>query len=214
MTPSTVAPIRDLHETNPVVIQVYTSTKPAVPHRAWLAAALLLLLTGGLAWIMTTQRRAGVPLPRFEPPGWSISFQPPSLFRRGRILLTPIGPAYRFVAYSTTRAPLLLTIMRVGLEPTDDPVVICERVLRTFFTLADGWRSASGLIDRTKMLGPLDAVELWDPNLSRRLSVIVRAATLDDGDAYAVSLAVEGEISADLYELFDETCRSIGFHRQ
>lgn len=212
--PSTVAPKRVLHETKPVVIQVYTSTKPAVPHRAWAAAALLLLMTGGLAWVMTTQRAQGLRLPRFQPPGWSISFQPPPLFKRGRILLTAIGPAYRFVALSADQAPMALTVIRVGLDRTDDSVVICERVLKTFFGRNNRWRSTSGFTDRTKKLGPLDAVELWDPTLGTNPSVIVRGTTLEDGDAYAVSLAVKGEIGQDLYALFEEACLSIEYHSQ
>jgi hypothetical protein len=191
-----------------VTIQLYSSTKPAIPHRTWISATSLLLAALILALIMTWQRAGGITAPRFEPDGWAISFQPPSGFRGGQGMLTPVGPAYQFGTLQDDGTAIILTVTRAGLDPTDQPLDICKRVFRTF--LASGtWHGDLALTDETKKIGPLRAVELWDPDPSIN-NIIVRAATLEDDDAYAISLYVQkGEVEPAIYKLFEEACSSV-----
>ncbi len=197
-----------------MTVQLYSSTKPALPHRTWISATSLLLATLILAFIMTWQRAGGSTAPRFEPDGWAISFQPPKGFRGGQGMLTPVGPAYQFGTLRDDGTAIILTITRAGLDPTDQPLAVCKRVFRTFLRSGDNWYGDLALTDDTKKLGPLSAVELWDPNPNIN-NIIVRAATLEDGDAYAVSLAVqEGEIVPAIYKLFDEACSSVALQTE
>lgn len=191
-----------------MTIQLYSSTKPALPHRTWISATSLLLATLILAFIMTWQRAGGIPAPRFEPPGWAISFQPPSGFHSALPMLTPVGPAYQFRSLPDGGAAIILTLTRAGLDPTDQPITVCKRVFRTFLRSGDSWYGDLALTDDTKKLGPLNAVELWDPNPNIN-NIIVRAVVLEDGDAYAVSLAVQGGITPTIYEVFDQACSTV-----
>ena len=190
-----------------MAIQVYSIEKPAVQRRALIASILLLLLASCLAAAMTWARSSDAPGPRVEPEGWSISFRPPRRFN-GTFGLTTLGPAYQFDGSARPEGVAILVVYRLGRRSADGARDVCERVLGAHFgpNLHPVGTARFAWFDRR--LGPLDAVEIWEP----LMDVLVRAAVPERGDAYALSVAVRGgRISPETYRLFDQTCRSIEF---
>lgn len=187
-----------------MVIALYGGEKPAVPRRTWVASVLLLVLTSALAWAMTKSRSGETLGPRLEPTGWSISFRPPRRFPVGEFGPTKLGTAYRFYRRTPEGGLAVLAVFRLEGTGISDARVVCERVLSAHTRLPTLMISASRLTRFDRKLGPLDAVEIWDP----QLAVVVRAAVLAGREAYAVSLRVEGRIDQCSYSLFQLICAS------
>ncbi len=190
-----------------MVIAVYGTEKAAVPRRAWFASILLLVTTSALAWTMTRSRSGEALGPRIEPAGWSISFRPPRGFPAGKFGPTTLGPAYPFYGRTPAGGRAVLALFRLEGAGVGDALAVCERVLRAHTLPPPLIVSVSRLTRFDRKLGPLDAVEIWDP----LPGVVVRAAVLASGEAYAVSLRAEGRIDQRLYRRFESTCASSEF---
>jgi hypothetical protein len=191
---------------DPMVVEVYTGSKPAEPRRALIAALLLLAAACVVAWTMAAGRSGGALAPRIKPPGWAISFQRPARFRVGEFVPTPLGSVYRFIAFTPQRVPVLLAIHRMTLAPGTDPRTACDRVLRAYLGPRVSLWSPPAFTWFDKKLGSLSAVEVWDPLVE---SIVIRGTVLPSGEAYAVILSVRGRIQPELYRVFDRTCASI-----
>jgi hypothetical protein len=200
-----LTPVRRYIES--VVVQVYSYTKPANRRRTLLASLGLLIAAIALAWTMAAGRAGGTALPRVTPPGWAISFQPPPRFRNDQYGYTPLGPAYHCDSVTPGGRAVLLEVYRLEGGDVPDPLAACDRVLQAFLTQPAPGMYSPNLTRFDKKLGPLVAVEVWNPFAS---GMVVRAAVLPGGDAYVVTLGVQGgEIGQDLYHLFELACASI-----
>ncbi len=188
-----------------MAIQVYTSEKPAVSRRAWLASILLLAITSVLAWAMTQSRSGEVLGRRIEPAGWSISFRPPRAFPTGAFGPTELGVAYRFSGRTPGGDPALLSVLRLEGAGVGDGLTVCERVLGTLPQPPVPIVHLSRLTRHDRKLGPFEAVEIWDP----QAGIVVRAAMINSREGYAISLHAPGDIDQRSYRLFDATCSSI-----
>ena len=195
-------------------IQVFSPSKPAAPGRALMISALLLAgvcaLAGTMAW-----QRAGHPLvPRIRPSGWDISFQQPAGFIPGDLVKKELGAALPF-------HPIVQSALRMELVVWQIPVTttagadIGHRVMRRYtgWSLPDLLGTPPAKTNAT--IGPLDAIELRQPN-TKDGGIIVRTAVLSHRRlAYSISLAVSGgPIDDRLYRVFDRTCRSVSLETQ
>lgn len=190
-----------------MAIQVYSIERPAVPRRALIASILLLLLASCLAAAMTWARSSDAPGSRIEPEGWSMSFRPPRRFD-GTFGLTTLGPAYQFDGSARPEGVAILVVYRLEGTSAHGARDVCECVLGAHFGLGITPVERAHFAWFDRKLGPLDAVEVWEPVTD----VLVRAVVLEHGDAYALSVAVRGgRISPETYRLFDQTCSSIEF---
>ncbi len=188
-----------------MVIKVHTREKPAIPHRAWASAFVLLLLASLLAGVMS-RTRAGDPLgQRIEPADWLISFRPPRGLGAWEFGATLFGPAFRFHCPTTEGRVATLVVYRIE-DRKVEPTAVCDRILRADLGLQPkpvGWQRFTGL---DTQLGPFRAVEMFDPAVKR----VVRAAEFGSAGVYAVSLKVQGApIRSEVYRLFDQMCSSI-----
>lgn len=190
-----------------VAIEVYTTSRPAVPLRAWISSILLLISVCGLAGWMSWRRSGDSLADRVEPKDWYISFRAPTRFEP----LTPgaTAPAYA-IAYRTSTAAgemAELVFRRIEAAQNLDAGEICNLLLRPHASLLLAVFAAPP-IRTTEMLGPLDAVQVHYP----AIPMVVRAIRLQNGSAYAVSLrVVGGPIDEPLYRSFDLACRSVDF---
>lgn len=187
-----------------MVIEAYTSTKPAVPYRGLTSAILLLSVSVGLAAGLTWRRGDGWTNDRIAPAEWDISFRlprgfvPSSQSRNGMVL------RYQ---QSTDGATAELSFWKMESGNGMSEARIAERILR------DGEGFFSGIFGpppqrSIERMGNRRAIELRDP----ALPMIVRAVTLTNGRTYAVALRLTGwEQDAELYQRFDRACRSIEF---
>ncbi len=187
-------------------IEVFTSSKPALPYRALILSLLLFalacLLAGGMAWTRSPELLG----PRIMLPGWEISFRPPRQFMPGDRVLSELGPAVPFYARLVSGMTVEVVFRQIPVTPGTDTAEVCRRVLRSGAT----WPLSPLLnpqpAESIGELGQYDAVELQDPR------TVVRAVVLPTGHAYTVSLGVERPpIDWRLYRLFDLTWRSIEF---
>ena len=187
-------------------IEVFVSERPAVRRHTWAASVLTLGVSVTLAAVMVWQRSGDLLAPRIEPHGWSVSFRPPRRARDPEFGTTILGPAYRFRGWSAAGRGVLLVVQRLEGWSVEDPLAACDLILRAYAApvLAAGLPTRA--VSFEKKLGPLEAVEVDDP----ALGVVVRAAMLDNGEAYAVSLAVDGPARDERwYGLFESTCESV-----
>ena len=190
-----------------MVIEVYSIQKPVVPRRALVASILLLLLASFLAVAMTWARGGDALGSRLEPEGWSISFRPPRRFS-GEFGLSGLGPAYQFYGSTKPEGVAILVVYRLEDTTPGSAREVCEQVLSAHIGLAMPPVGTARFAWFDRKLGPLDAVEVWEP----LMDVLVRAVALEPGDAYALSIGVRGgRISPDTYRLFDQICASIEY---
>jgi len=190
-------------------MEVYTGEKPAIGRRAWLAAVLLMVIVTTLAGGMTWRRSEDSLAARVTPAGWSISFCPPRRFQESELGPTMLGSAFRFRGWSAGGAAALLAVHRLDRWRVQDSLAACDLVLSAHVapTLPDSMTTRETQFN--KKLGPFEAVEVHDPFIG----VVVRAAVLENGEAYAVSLGVDGPVIDDRsYRAFDLTCGSIMYH--
>lgn len=186
-------------------VEVYSSEKPAVAGRALLAAILLFALVSGLALGMTLLRKEVRLAPRIRPEGWSVSFRPPKGYLMAPPSPTRFGVAVPFVGRSRSGGTVNLAVHRVQNTDSRDAKVICDRVLRSYVGLLMPLGSLARQTRTDVKLGPFDAVEVWEP----ALGVVVRAAAISGGDAYAVSLgSPDAGDDAEPYETFELMCNS------
>ena len=190
-----------------MVVEVHTRKKPAIVRRVWFASLLLLAVACALAAAMTWSRSGQVLSPRVEPLGWSLSFRPPRNFRHGQIGPTRLGQAHLFFGQTEGGMEVVLGVYRMTKMAGEDAQAVCEHVLGVF---ERGLPSIGGMAPVTwfdRKLGPLDAVEVWDP----LLGMVIRATVLRNGEAYAMYFAVEGPIDRNIYRVFDLACDSVEY---
>lgn len=187
-----------------MVIEAYSTTKPALPFRGLTFAVLLLAVSAGLAAELTWRRGERWAADRLSPPGWDISFRLPRGFvpasqnREGTFL--------RF-QQSTDGAVAELSFWKMDSNDLTE-VRIAERILRDgegFFNLSVFGPPPQRSVER---MGSRRAIELSDPDVP----MIVRAIALENGKTYAAALRLtDSDDDAELYHLFDRVCRSIQF---
>ena len=190
-------------------VRVFSPSQPAVPGRALALSALLLagvcVLAGTVAWRRTGYALAG----RVHPPGWDISFQPPSSFMPGELVAKESGVALPFFAMISSTGRAELVVWQIPARSAQ-AIDIGRNVLHEYST----WPLLSLLepapISTSVMLGALEAVELRLPN-SGSPRTVVRTALLESKQlSYSISLAVSGgAIDNELYDAFDRMCRSV-----
>lgn len=188
-----------------MVIEAYSTTKPSLPYRGLLSAALLLLVTTGLAGGLTYRRNTAWSLDRIQPSGWDLSFRLPKGFvatsqsREGNVL--------RF-QHTEDGATSELSFWRLETNPGMTEVRIAERVLRDgegFFSFNILGPPPERSIEK---MGSRPAIELRESSIP----MVVRAITLKNGRSYAVALRLPGRVDdAEPYHVFDRACRSIEF---
>jgi len=190
-------------------VRVFSSSRPAVPGRALALSALLLAGVCVLAGTMTWQRTGYALAGRVHPPGWDISFKPPSGFMPGELATKEFGVALPFYARISSTGGAELVVWQVP-SRSAKAIDIGRIVLREY----SAWPLLSLLepppISSSVMLGALEAVELRRPN-SGSPRIVVRTARLEHrGLSYSISLAVSGgAIDSELYRAFDLMCRSV-----
>jgi len=192
-----------------MLIEVYSGEKPAIGRRAWLAAIVLFALVAGLAAQMTWRKSQAGLAPRITPPGWSVSFCPPEHFPESEFGPTVLGPAFRFRGRSTGGTIAQLVVFRVDGWGAQDALEVCAMVLNAFSSGSLLHSMSTRVTRLDRKLGPLDAVEVTDSEAG----VVVRAAVLDSGEAYAVLLGVDGPpVDARAYREYELTCDSVRYH--
>ncbi len=192
---------------DPVALEVYIASRPAIPLRAWLSSILLLTMVSGLAGWMSWSRSSDSLAARVEPEDWDISFRPPRQFKP--LAADTAAPTYA-IAYRTTTASgggAELVFRRIEAAKNLDADEICDLILRPHASLLLAIFAAPPT--RTiETLGPLDAVQVH----YSAIPMVVRAIRLQNGYGYAVSLRVEGgPFDEPLYRSFDLACRAVDF---
>ena len=191
-----------------MVVEVYAGVKPASPRRALFGSICLLTAASALAATMAWQRSGELVARGIEPPGWSISFRTPRRFDSRQFGSTKLGSAFLCHGRTRTGTPASLALYRLEGPVKVDSLMVCERVLSAHEWIPLPTAATTRLTRFDKKLGRFDAAEIRD----EQLGVVVRAVVLEDDDAYAVSLGVEGaEIDPHTYRLFDLTCSSIEY---
>lgn len=192
-----------------MLIQVHGSEKPAIAHRALVAAALLLMATGLLAAMMTRSRIGGSLGPAIRPVGWGVSFRAPARFQPRDPVLTSLGTVYPFLGFTTEGRMAILAVRRLANEDGHTASELCIAVLREHRPFARSLlETAFAQVDTivAEQLGPLPGAEILDSSRT----TVVRAAVTPQGEGYAVSLSVDGgRIDPRLYGLFEAVCDSV-----
>lgn len=192
---------------DPVALEVFTASRPAIPLRAWLSSTLLLASVCGLAGWMSWSRSGDSLAARVEPQDWDISFRPPRRFEP--LTDNTRAPAYA-IAYRTTTASgetAELVFRRIEAAKNLEADEICNLILRPHASLLLAVFAAPPTRSIEK-LGPWDAVQVHYPGIP----MVVRAIRQQNGYGYAVSLRVEGgPMDEPLYRSFDLACRSVDF---
>ena len=187
--------------------EVYSTTKPPAPYRAWLIASFLLLLASVLAGDLV-HRGSGswTAGDRIQPQGWEMSFRPPAQFEEVDPNPERFGATYLFRHRGSDGRQVELTFWRLRADEAS-----AATVARTIIEKSKSWFSMLLGPPPTKAVGRLgdrDALEVLDP----AIPMILRTLVWESGWAYAVSIRAEGgPIDEGLYALFDMTCRSVRF---
>jgi len=190
-----------------VAYEVYTTSLPAFPLRAWLSSILLLASVCGLAGWMSWDRSGDSLAVRVAPQDWDISFRPPRRFEPLKDALTTSANAIAYRTTTTSGEMAELVFRRIEASQNFDADEICNRTLRPHASLLLAVFAAAPTRSIEK-LGPLDAVQVFYPGIP----MVVRAIRLQNGFGYAVSLRFEGSsIDEPLYRAFDLACRAVDF---
>jgi len=189
--------------------EVYSTTKPAVPYRAWIAAICLLVLASALAADLV-RRGAGSwsAGDLIQPQGWEMVFRPPAQFREVEADPERFGSVYVFRHTDREQRMLELTFWRTRADDMSAGqvarLILDQLKAKSWISLFLGpppTRSAGRMGDR-------EAVEFLDP------PILLRALVLESGWSYAVTLRVEdGLLDESLYAIFEMTCRSVRFRK-
>lgn len=186
-----------------MVVQVYTHTKPAMTRRALLGAFALLLAASILAFAMTRQRADRPVRVRIEPAGWAISFESP--FDRYIENPTRSGYAFSFPGRAPDGTKVVIGVQRIDARTIRDPAVICERAIGDYLHDRSAVFGSLPMIWPDCRLGPLPAVQVWEPGVG----AVARAAVTSPTEAYAVILMADRRIDEELFEVFNAACDSV-----
>jgi len=195
-----------------MAIEVYSTSKPAVPRRAIILSLLLLIFTSILATDMSCRRAKEVYTKRIRPQQWDISFQPPRGFLQGEMISTEIGQAIPFQFQLQPDVKIELTIWRFSIIPTSNPAELSQSLMRwlhaqsTWSLLRLPKSGETPMKPRKWKLGNFVAYEIID----RRFSTVVRAGMFSNDRAYGVSMTIQGmPLDQVFYGLYEHTCRTI-----
>lgn len=191
-----------------MVIQVWSGEKPALPRRALLGCSVMMGIAGLLAADMTHRRGGDALGSRYSPREWQISFQAPRRFGSPRAALMQRGQALMFGGRMRDRTRSFLAVYQLSAPAPPSAEAVCDAVLRSHAGSEDD-DGASRRHRRTDVtLGPLKAVEIRDEGLS----IVVRGAIGDHGEAYAICLGLDHQpidVDTQAYRLFEATCASV-----
>ncbi len=186
--------------------EVYNPTRPPAPHRALIAAILLLLLASALAGQMSWRRTGDLLAARILPPGWSISFQAPKGWIRGISAQRGSTAVITFHGPNRTGHPTTLAFWHLDPWTGDDLEAVCLLILGQHGAQASSSPFPTDLTSPATKLGLMDGYEQVDV----QRTAVVRAAQFSADEANAVSLSVDSDvIDEHAYRLFDLACRSI-----
>jgi len=186
-------------------LEVYSAARPAISLRAWGMAVFLFLAASGLAGWLSRSRAGQVLSQTVSPPDWNISFRAPGRSEEWVSAGEAASPPLLYRATVGPGATAEIGVWRfepgVGLQPGE----VCDRITRPYasfmYTLL-----VPPPPKRKENLGPWAAIEAQHPSIP----MVVRAAVLPGGEAYAVSLRVEGgTLDERLYRAFTAVCDSI-----
>jgi hypothetical protein len=182
--------------------EVYRQEKPAVPFRALLAAALILLVTLLLAYGLVRSRRALLHDQRVEPAGWSISFQPPSRFAVGSPPPTGLN---QVMLYQGTEGPWPVSITLGGFEFDEGYDV--QRIAEVVW----GYQDGRGIPEvRRVTLGSGPAYEIG----GAPIGMLIRFLMPQAREMYFVAITTGGpQLSPAMVRRFDAVSESIRVER-
>ena len=189
-----------------MVVEVYNASRKAEPRRILIAAMVLLGFSSALAATLTWHRAMHPLAARFQPAGWTISFEPPRGWAPGS--LVPSGPVTAMLFHGSTHVGKRANLAVWQLDGSDDYDLqtVCTLVLAQHRTPLLPQLRTSAQTGSAPKLGRFDA----DERGGKGHPAVVRAARASIGTIYAVSLSVENAlIDEQTYRLFDLTCRSI-----
>lgn len=195
-----------------MTMEVYSTSKPVSARRAIILSMLLLLFTTFLAADFSFRHEKEADKNRFQPDQWDISFRLPKAFQKGEMLSTEIGQAVPYQFELQPGIKIELSIWRLRKKAGTNPVEPSQTLMSWLHT-----QSSWSLIRLLKLgpppsdsliakLGSFDAYEIIDP----RISAVVRAGKISNGQSYGVSMIIYGiSLGPELYRLFERTCLSI-----
>ncbi len=186
--------------------ELYNAVKPGSAGRSLVCA--IVLLGGALALAASFSRARGreILADRIGVPEWNLSFRPPKRFVQLDAVRSLGGRVLPFYSVIKSGGRAILAIRRFPLNPGDDPVSVCRRLLRDQTEQAATAVPTMPLVPSIAPLGAFQGVELMASNQS----ALVRVAFLDESIGLAMELYVEGSaIDDSLRDAFDRACRSI-----
>jgi hypothetical protein len=191
-----------------MVISVYSPSKEALPRRALVSTLLLLGVVSLLAAEMSWHRTSNPLGSRVKPGGWAVSFEPPRGWGAG-----PPAPAGNPVALpyhgiTRTGQPAAMVFWRLEKPLKNDLPMICATILDQHDVFLPPDLQAIGYGEKRATLCDVEGLEQIGPHNQ----AVVRAVMLSTGEAYAVSLSIEGATIDDhTYRIFDLTSQSVRF---
>lgn len=189
-----------------MVLQVYTSQKPALPRRAMIGSIALLVSACLLAATLTNRRTESLVDEPVKPPDWSITFRPPRLFQFMEQDQVKLGSIFVFSGKTRNGSQALLFAYQISPPMRADAADVCRTVLNE--TLWQEHRSQQRQTPEAieELLGDLGAMQISDPTRG----VIVRATIVSKNEAYAIALQVHpGMLDSWAVDLFDQVCDSV-----
>ena len=179
---------------------------PQSGRRVLTCTLALLVVAAGLAAHLTARG----PRRDFAPEGWRMTFRPPAGYLWEHTRRLGAQPeVYRFMGTTRQGQPTELEYWRLRVTEQATPLLVGFALLARDdpnSQIAQLAPQNSG--PRTAPLGGRTAVQV----VSQSRHIVVRVVVMDDLEAYAVRLQVDGQpLDADLLTLFDEVCDSVEF---
>jgi len=189
--------------------EVYSTTRPASPGRAWLVALVLLAAAAALAGDLVqrgagTWRAGGL----IQPEGWEMAFRHPAQFEEVDPQPDQFNSTYVYQYRQRDSSVIELKFWR--LQARDATAITIAHQIQEKSKTWIGLLFGPAPTRAVGRLGDRDALEVVDPAISMALRTLV----WESGWAYAVSIRVEGgPIDEKIYALFDMTCQSVRFRK-
>ncbi|MCO6437954.1 MAG: hypothetical protein J5J06_12750 [Phycisphaerae bacterium] len=189
-------------------VELYSTTKAAIPWRTFAGAILLLAATTLLALQLSLSRRADPLSFAISPPGWNASFRVPRGFEHTAPFRTTSAEIIRFTRPFEGSGEANLLVWKILEDPPLSPRDTARQIILFNSVMQGGLTGSKEMIEAERPIGSAGGIEL----LGGAGRTVVRVANLRNGGGFAVSLAVDqGPIPDELYDLFDELCRSFEF---
>jgi hypothetical protein len=185
---------------------VYSSSKPAAPMRAWASSFGLLVGVTALAWSMTAGRTEGHLGAVESSLDWGFSFRLPVGFKPMDVKAFKDGTIRRYKSTHLT-FPLIFSVWSFEDAEKLTADRACDLVLKASSDSPRRAKTAGSVIGREAMVGGFPGKEVESP----ALAMVVRAVVTDK---YAVAFALNGIEPVAVqrgYGAFDQSCRSVEF---